>query len=96
MTVIDLYDLPQLPSHRFTAESHGNARPYPFVEAGPPFLKKLNVGYTVIGWARNGDLAPVLRRSDDGGPYLAVLFRDEDGFDDWCHLGDYPYRFVKP
>lgn len=93
--IVCLNDLPQLPAHRFTTESHGNGKPYPFVEAGPPFLKKLDRGFKVVGWARNEALAPAVRRSDDGGPYLAVMFHDADGFSDWCHMGDYPYQFIE-
>lgn len=84
-----------IPASRFTPENHATHLPYPFTYVSNTFVRKLKPGWTVVGCAKNSALAPACQRSESGGPYIGVMFRDPDGFDRWFHVGDYPYQFVK-
>lgn len=82
---------------RFNRENSGASHllPYPWVDAAP-FIKRLTPGWKVNGWAKNADLDPSVRRDDEnGGPFIAIMFIDPQGFDVWFHFGDYSYQFIQ-
>lgn len=88
--------LPQLPVTRFTRANSGASQtaPYPFSNPAP-FWYQLLAGWKVVGWARNDDLDPAVRRTSAGGPYIAYLYLDPDGFEVWFHHGDHQYVFIQ-
>jgi hypothetical protein len=88
---------PRISSTRFTKENHANGIPYPFyLNRGEPFVKELLKGWTVIGYTENDVLSPDIRRNDEvGGQYIAIMFNDPDGFDQWFHFGNYAYKFIE-
>lgn len=99
MKFILLSSLPKLPVTRFTRENSGGRvdMPYPWADDEKPFVKRLECGWRVVGWATNSDLALDARRYEDHRErYLAVMFTDPDGFDVFFHMGaDYPYAFIQ-
>ena len=86
----------RIPASRFTRDNSGasSSLPYPFKHIAP-FVNKLDLGWRTVGWASNDDLSPDIRRLNEGGPYIAIMFTDPEGFDVWFHFGDYPYQFIE-
>lgn len=93
-----LSSLPKLPATRFNRETSGGEHmmAYPWsMHDSPAFIKKLHKGWRAVGQAKNASLSDEARRGESGGPYIAVMFQDPDGFDVFFHMGDYPYVFIE-
>lgn len=86
----------RIPATRFTRENSGadHLLPYPFKHVAP-FVHRLDLGWRVVGWTDNYYLDSTVRRSEVGGPYIAIMFTDPEGFDVWFHFGNYPYQFIE-
>lgn len=87
-----------IPATRFTTENSGGHHflPYPWKDHPEDrFCKVLDKGWALIGYAMNSDLALGPRRYEGKEKFIAVMFRNPDGFDYFFHMGDYPYTFVE-
>lgn len=84
--------IPTISASWFTPETHGEL--WPFIDSDVHWIKRVTPGWTITGQTKNSSLVPRVRRIEDGETYIALMFRDPDGFDVWFHLLDYPWVFV--
>lgn len=78
----------------FTPDTHGTNQRWPFTDTETHWIKRVSKGWTITGMIKNSKLAPAVRRVEEQGQtYVAIMFRDPDGFDVWWHFPDYPWVF---